>query len=506
MATPGDPDVQHPALLLQVVAQTVRHHPGLHAEDHDPIPLAALHPVHGRERDPVRILLAGEAVAEPGLEPGRIGVQVGHGQQTLEVVEVAGALPPAGAVEQTHGRPEADVVAHDLQDVSGGAPVRGVDHRLEVLGQAQHLGRLLLGHLLGDPSHARHRPRGPAVEPVREPLGQAAGGAAHDLDDVAGVELPGAGRREAQVGQRRPHAGALEHLGPQHRAQRDAGLGQRDLRREQERVHPGQDGHVGRSDALGVEPVLHHRHQRVGGVVGAVVDDPQAALDRVGIRSGVDRLLNPPTVVGEEVLGPVDDLDRAAVVDGERVGGGAGEELVVVDEEPGVGGLVAVDDLVVVADAEHVARRQGQEPDEQDVGRGEVLELVDQQVPAALLHRPAERTVGEQHLDGPVDLLVEVDRAPVGQGPAVGVEQVGQPVDVVARRLDLGRFAQAEPDRAERFQVGADRVGVGPALASTGQQRLDEAAAVALLGHRRRPAPVFAQHPVPERVQGPDPG
>ena len=54
----------------------------------------------------------------------------------------------------------------------------------------------------------------------------------------------------------------------------------------------------------------------------------------------------------------------------------------------GIGTGVAVDDLVVVADAEAVVARGGQEPDEQEVGRGQVLELVDEQVPAA---RPGPR-------------------------------------------------------------------------------------------------------------------
>ena len=105
---------------------------------------------------------------------------------------------------------------------------------------------------------------------------------------------------------------------------------------------------------------------------------------------------DPAVVVAEQRAGAVDDLDRAAVVDGERVRRGAREQLGVVDEERRVGAGVAVDALVVVADAEHVERRQGQQAQQQDVGRGEVLELVDQQVAAGALHRAAERAVGEQ--------------------------------------------------------------------------------------------------------------
>ncbi len=48
---------------------------------------------------------------------------------------------------------------------------------------------------------------------------------------------------------------------------------------------------------------------------------------------------------------------------------------------------------------------------EQDVGRGEVLELVDQQHPADPAGGGPGCGVGAQHLDGTQDLLIEVDCA-----------------------------------------------------------------------------------------------
>ena len=48
------------------------------------------------------------------------------------------------------------------------------------------------------------------------------------------------------------------------------------------------------------------------------------------------------------------------------------------------------------------------------MGRGEVLELVDEQVPAARLGAPPGVGVAQQDLDGAVDLLVEVDGARIG--------------------------------------------------------------------------------------------
>ena len=124
---------------------------------------------------------------------------------------------------------------------------------------------------------------------------------------------------------------------------------------------------------------------------------------------------------------------RAAVVDLERVVGGTGEVAREADEELRGGTRVAVDDLVVVADPEAVVAGGGQQPDHQQVGRGQVLELVDQQAPAPGLCRRPGLGVGDEDLDGPVDLLVEVDRPELGQRRPVAVESLGD-----ARRVGHG--------------------------------------------------------------------
>ncbi len=137
----------------------------------------------------------------------------------------------------------------------------------------------------------------------------------------------------------------------------------------------------------------------------------------------------------------VDHGGCAAVVHLEGVGGPAGEPRREVDEEAGVGTGVSVDDLVVVAHAEHVERGPGDEADEQHVGRREVLELVDQEVAVAGLDPSAQAAVAEEGLDGRGDLLVEVDdAAPLELGP-VGVDHVGQARDVAAVGLHLGRVS-----------------------------------------------------------------
>ena len=72
------------------------------------------------------------------------------------------------------------------------------------------------------------------------------------------------------------------------------------------------------------------------------------------------------------------------------------------------------------------------EAEEQEIGRGEVLEFVDEEVAATRLPPLPEGRVGEERLDGPVDLFAVVDASGVVEAPPVGVEGVGEPGHVVA--------------------------------------------------------------------------
>ena len=112
------------------------------------------------------------------------------------------------------------------------------------------------------------------------------------------------------------------------------------------------------------------------------------------------------------MAGGIDHRGRAAVVDLEGVLGGGGKVAAELGEKPWRRPGVPVDDLVVVADAEHVEARGRQQPDEQHVRRCEVLELVDQEMSVARLLGPAERPVAQEQLDGQQHLLVEIDDAP----------------------------------------------------------------------------------------------
>ncbi len=122
------------------------------------------------------------------------------------------------------------------------------------------------------------------------------------------------------------------------------------------------------------------------------------------------------------------------------------------------------------------------------------------------LEPPPELAVSQERLDGAVDLVVEVDRTSLGQVGAVGAEQLGQAVDVVPGRFDVGRVGEAQADRAEGLEVGADRVGVGAPLALAGQQRFHEPTALALLEHPGHGPAVLGEDPEAERVEGADPG
>ncbi len=503
MAAARDRDMEDAPFLLAVLRQAVRHHPVGHPEHGDSIPFPTLDAVDRRERHAGGIGLALEGGAQPVLERGRVGVEVGDSEQALEVVEVARPLTAARAVEHAHRRSEADVVAHDLEDLAGRTVATGVDDEPEVVGEREHLGGVLVADLTGQPRDRGGGPRGAAGEALGEPLRQAASGPAQDLDDVALAEAAGT-RGDAQVRQRGTQPRACQDVGGEDGGDGDLGRVQGDMRREEQRVDAREHGDGRGLDAGFGEPRLHHIDGRHRTGVGCVLDDAEGAAGRVAAGTGHDLLVDAPLVVAEQRRRGCNHLDRAAVVHVQGVLAGTGEQGGVVDEEAGVGVGVAIDALVVVADAEHVEAGQRQQAQQQDVGRGEVLELVDEHVAAGALQLAAERAVAEQRLDRGVDLLVEVDGAALGQGGAVGGEQRGEAGHVVAPGLHLVGIVQAEADRRQAFEIGADRVGVGAPLATARQQRVDEASDVALVEHRGGPAAVPCDHPQPERVERAD--
>ena len=109
---------------------------------------------------------------------------------------------------------------------------------------------------------------------------------------------------------------------------------------------------------------------------------------------------------------------------------GAWEQRGEVDQPRRVGAVVAVDRLVVVADAEHLAARCGEQADQQEVRRREVLELVDEHDTTRPLGGAPGVGLCQQHEQGPVDLVVEVDRALSFEPAAERRPHAGEAVDV----------------------------------------------------------------------------
>ncbi|HRE02174.1 MAG TPA: hypothetical protein PLV68_12800, partial [Ilumatobacteraceae bacterium] len=167
------------------------------------------------------------------------------------------------------------------------------------------------------------------------------------------------------------------------------------------------------------------------------------------------------TVVTHEPIGCFDHVARAAVVDLERMRGCRRKQLREVDQPGRIGPAVAVDRLVVVADAEHRQTRRRQQPHQQHVRGCEVLEFVDQQHAAGTLGGGPGIGVGEQNLQCRVHLLVEVDHPVAAQCGAILRPHLDQAVDfAVVTALDGHRVDQAQTDRAQRFDPHRDRVGV----------------------------------------------
>ena len=236
VAAAGDRHVQDAPLLLLVLGEAVGHDAVGDAEHGDAVPLPALDPVHGRQRHAGRVGLPLEHRPQPRLEAAGVGVQVGHAEQAVDVVEVADepCPPPVRSSRLIAApRPTSSRTASSTWRVVPAPSC--VDDDAQVVDEAQHLGGVLVGDLVGERGELGEAPARPAGEPVREPLRQAPRRPAQDLDDVVGRHRV-AGRGDAQVGERGAHAGALEHVGAQHRRHRHAGLVERDVRREQQRV------------------------------------------------------------------------------------------------------------------------------------------------------------------------------------------------------------------------------------------------------------------------------
>jgi len=195
------------------------------------------------------------------------------------------------------------------------------------------------------------------------------------------------------------------------------------------------------------------------------------------------------------------DLRWAAVGDLQGGRSRAREQALVLQQEPGIGACVAVDGLVVVAHAEHVQSGRGQQPQQQQVRGRQVLELVHQQVPAALLPAGPQLGVGQQQPDGLVDLLVEVALVTLGQPGPVGLEDAGEAGHVVALGLHLLGVPQGDAHVGQRLDVRAEDVLAGPP--GVRQESL-QAPPHLPLAQQRRVGPRIPHYPPTQRVDRAD--
>ena len=291
-----------------------------------------------------------------------VGMEVGHLEQGLEVVEVRAARP-AGAVEQRHGRAEADVVAHGGEEVARGRAAGGERGQpVEVDGEVVELLAPPWRRRCAAAAPAHVVDRAAAVEPLRGPLRQPAAGPAVHLAEVGAADVVGVDG-DAHVGQRRPHAEARQHALVEDRVDRRrpprparrAGASSSDCTRVSTAISAGS------APGSASQPCTASTSARAP-VSAAWVCTAKAHRIGDDVGPGPDVLGHPHVVVGEQRGGGRGDRRRAAVVHLEGVLRRAGE--VRARSRRGTAGRadVSVDGLVVVADAEHVggrARRPG---------------------------------------------------------------------------------------------------------------------------------------------------
>ena len=346
-----------------------------------------------------------------------------------------------------------------------------------------------------------------AAQPIGEPLRQAPARPAQDLDHVARGDRPRRARWRCAGRPGRPADPVRSRTsGRRAEATGTPGFDQGDMGREEQGVDPGEHGDRGR--ARRPRPASRcTTSTRVGGARPGRRGRRRARRRPAAGAAGPARmtLATRRLVVRQQPAAAVHHRRGTAVVDLERMVAGAGKQPVEVDQEPGIGAGVAVDDLVVVAHAEHVEAGRGQQAQQQHVGRGQVLKLVDQQVPARRPGPAPEGAVGEQRLDRPVDLLVEVDGPGLAQRGSVGrgTARPGRARRRATPPPRRGRPGRGGPGRAPRGRGRSGRCwpgagGSGPAARSGGGPRARRAREAAAAGP--------GQEGVAEGVEGPRPG
>ena len=111
--------------------------------------------------------------------------------------------------------------------------------------------------------------------------------------------------------------------------------------------------------------------------------------------------------------------------------------------------------------------------------RVQVLELVHQEGAAPRPDGLAGVWLGDEDLDRPVDLLVEIERAGVSERRAIAVEAVANTHGVREAPLRRARVDELQPDGRQGLEVGGQHVRIRPP--ADGKRCLDESAGVHLV-------------------------
>ena len=279
-----------------------------------------------------------------------------------------------------------------------------------------------------------------------------------------------------QVGHDVAHLAPLVEARAAHDLVRDVVAPERVLEGARLRVGAVEDRHVAPAPTL-PHPLVHElRHAQPLLLLVLARQEPEGLAPRA---RRPELLARAAPVVGDEVVGGLEDGRRGAVVLLQLEDGGAGEAHLEVEDVAQPRPAPGVDGLVVVPHDEEVAVPARELLDEGHLDAVGVLELVDQDVEEALGVRAERLGLALEELDGAQEEVVEVEGVVALEGLVViGVELRRHALDRVAgqaRRL-RGRDplvlpgADAGPGhrRAHVPRVGAgpeelleDRLGVG---------------------------------------------
>ena len=355
---------------------------------------------------------------------------------------------------------KSEIISHGFEDALRGEPLirRALAQHVDVVGE---LVDLCCGAIVAETARQRTHSTDAALlaDPFDDSGRESARRPARRVRQRAAWQcVP---RRDSQLEprQRARDARAFEESAAQWRISRHAHVAQHDLRHEQRAIDPRQHRNIAGRDAV-VNQSRHCLSKRSSGFRPGL-DNGCPRAPHVAVRRGrTDLLVDASLVVRQQVAGSVDHRRRAAVVHVQVMARRSGEVRVEVDEPLRRCACVAVDGLVVVADCEDIGSGARQQPDHQQVGRGQVLELVHEHHTADSACGGTGCRVGQEDLDCPDDLLVEIDHAVRRQildesrrdGCKVG--HIGLEI-----ALHLSGIAQAQPGNAECLEPGRELVG-----------------------------------------------